>query len=158
MSGAVEVHVVTPEREVWAGDAQSVIAHGVDGEVGILTGHAPMMVQLAIGPLRILREGEPELRAVVDGGFMHVTSAATLAGTGAPEGAGTEAGTSGTRVDVLASSAELADDIDIEAARARAAELEERLSQRRDTDRAEAEVAAIEAERTKALARINIAG
>lgn len=152
MSGAVEVHLVTPEREVWAGEAESVIAHGVDGEVGILTGHAPMMVQLTIGPLRILREGEAELRAVVDGGFMHVTSAAMGESAGSDEGAG------GTRVDVLASSAELADDIDLEAARARAAELEERLSGGRDTDKAEAEVAAIEAERTKALARINIAG
>jgi len=152
MSGTVEVHVVTPEREVWAGDAESVIAHGVDGEVGILTGHAPMMVQLAIGPLRILREGEPELRAVIDGGFMHVTSAAM------GESAGPDDGPGGTRVDVLASSAELADDIDIEAARARAAELEDRLSGKGDTDRAEAEVAAIESERNKALARINIAG
>lgn len=152
MSQPVEVHVVTPEREVWAGEAESVIAHGVDGEVGILTGHAPMMVQLAVGPLRILREGEPELIAVVDGGFMHVTSAAE-------DASDRQAGESGgTRVDVLASSAELADDIDVEAARARAAELDERLSQRRDTDEAEAEVASIEAERRRALARVNIAG
>lgn len=152
MTGTLEVHVVTPEREVWAGEAESVIAHGVDGEVGILTGHAPMMVQLAIGPLRILREGEPELRAVIDGGFMHVTSAAM------GESAGSDESSGGTRVDVLASSAELADDIDVEAARARAAELEDRLSGKRDTDRAEAEVAAIESERNKALARIDIAG
>ena len=61
MSGAVEVHVVTPEREVWAGQAETVIARGVDGEVGILTGHAPMMVQLAIGPLRIQAERQPEI-------------------------------------------------------------------------------------------------
>jgi F-type H+-transporting ATPase subunit epsilon len=153
LSGAVEVHVVTPEREVWSGEAESVIAHGVDGDVGILTGHAPMMVRLAIGPLRILREGDDEVRAVIDGGFMHVTSAP--AGETAP----TDEGASGaTRVDVLASSAELAGDVDIEAARARAAELEERLTQRRDSDRAESEIAAIEAERAKALARIDIAG
>ena len=152
MSGAVEVHVVTPEREVWAGDAESVIAHGVDGEVGILTGHAPMMVQLAIGPLRILRDGETELRAVVDGGFMHVTSAAVEGADASHEEK------SGTRVDVLASSAELADDIDVEAARARAAELEERLAPGRDTDRSEAEAASIKAEHDKALARISIAG
>ena len=50
---SVDVHLVTPEREVWAGEAETVIARGVDGEVGILAGHAPMMVQLAIGPLRI---------------------------------------------------------------------------------------------------------
>ncbi|HVF08909.1 MAG TPA: ATP synthase F1 subunit epsilon [Actinomycetota bacterium] len=153
MSGPLEVHVVTPEREVWSGKAESVIAHGVDGEVGILTGHAPMMVQLAIGPLRILREGEDELRAVVDGGFMHVTSAPAGESAPADEGA-----SGGTRVDVLASSAELAGDVDIDAARARAAELEERLSKRRDTGRAETEIAAIEAERAKALARIDIAG
>ena len=150
---SLEVHVVTPEREVWSGEAEGVIAHGVDGDVGILTGHAPMMVQLAIGPLRILREGEDEVRAVIDGGFMHVTSAPVGESAPADEGV-----TGGTRVDVLASSAELAGDVDIEAARARAAELEERLSQRRDTDRAETEVAAIEAERAKALARIDIAG
>ena len=34
----LEVHLVTPEREVWAGPAQMVIAHGVDGDVGILVG------------------------------------------------------------------------------------------------------------------------
>lgn len=143
---SVDVHVVTPEREVWSGDATTVIARGVDGEVGILTGHAPMMVQLAIGPLRVQREGEPELAAVVDGGFMHVTSAA-------PDGGGG----SGTRVDVLASGAELVDDIDVEAATARRAELELRLEQDRDTDIAEAELASIKAELQKAIARIELA-
>ena len=147
---SIEVHVVTPEREVWAGDAQIVIARGVDGEVGILTGHAPMMVQLAIGPLRIQREGEPEVAAVIDGGFMHVTS-------GGAEG-GAEDRASGTRVDVLAAHAELAGDIDVEAARARAAELEQELVQNHDTHLAEADVAAIRLELHKALARIGLAG
>ena len=142
---SVDVHVVTPEREVWSGDASVVIARGVDGEVGILTGHAPMMVQLAIGPLRVQREGEPELAAVVDGGFMHVTSA------------GPAEGGAGTRVDVLASGAELVDDIDVDAATARRAELEERLEQVRDTEIAEAELASIKAELQKAIARIELA-
>ncbi|MDH4113268.1 MAG: ATP synthase F1 subunit epsilon [Actinomycetota bacterium] len=142
---AFEVHVVTPEREVWAGVAETVIARGVDGEVGILTGHAPMMVQLAIGPLRIDREGDGELAAVVDGGFMHVTSS------------GGEDGQPATRVDVLAAQAELAGDIDVEAARVRSAELEQAL-QSHDTHLAEAEVASIKAELEKALARISLAG
>ena len=43
----VEVHIVTPVREVWTGDVQQLIARGVDGEVGILGGHAPLLVQLA---------------------------------------------------------------------------------------------------------------
>lgn len=146
---ALDVHVVTPEREVWAGAAETVIARGVDGEVGILTGHAPMMVQLAIGPLRIQREGDGELAAVIDGGFMHVTSASA---------GDTTDGGSHTRVDVLAAHAELAGDIDVDAARARAADLEQQLTQVRDTEIAEAEIAAIKAELDKALARITLAG
>ena len=35
---AVDVHVVTPEREIWAGPAMQVIAHGIDGDVGISPG------------------------------------------------------------------------------------------------------------------------
>ena len=138
----VDVHLVTPERKVWAGEAETVIARGVDGEVGILAGHAPMMVQLAIGPLRIHREGGDGIAAVIDGGFMHVTSGG---------GAG-DAGR-GTRVDVLAAHAELAGDIDVDAARSRVAELEEQL-QNHDTQLAEADVAAIRGELKKALARI----
>ncbi|MEP6475681.1 MAG: ATP synthase F1 subunit epsilon [Actinomycetota bacterium] len=96
---AVDVHVVTPQREVWAGTAQMVIARGVAGEVGILGGHAPLLIQLAVGPLRIQEEGGEELRAIVDGGFMHVTS-----------------GEEGTRVDVMATQAELESEIDFDAA------------------------------------------
>jgi len=94
---ALEVHVVTPEREVWTGEARMVIARGVEGEVGILTGHAPMLIRLAIGALRIQRDGEDVL-SVVDGGFLHVTSS---------EGT--------TRVDVLAPSAALAAEIEARA-------------------------------------------
>jgi F-type H+-transporting ATPase subunit epsilon len=143
---ALEVHVVTPEREVWTGPAQTVIARGVDGEVGILAGHAPLMVQLTIGPLRILREDHGDVAAVIDGGFMHVTSSPS----------GEEGG--GTRVDVLAAHAELAGDIDLEAARARASALEEELAQNHDTHLAEADIAAARAELRKALARIELVG
>ena len=87
---ALEVHVVTPEREVWSGPATEVIAHGVDGDVGILAGHAPLLVHLAIGPLQIQEEDGTWLKAVVDGGFLHVS---------------TEEGAS--RVDVLATNAQL---------------------------------------------------
>jgi F-type H+-transporting ATPase subunit epsilon len=110
---AVDLHVVTPQREVWAGAAEMVIARGVDGEVGILGGHAPLLIQLAVGPLRIIQEGAPELRAVVDGGFMHVTS-----------------GSEGTRVDVMASQAELQSEIDFEAA----ARLQQELQGRDDEE------------------------
>ncbi|HYJ60711.1 MAG TPA: ATP synthase F1 subunit epsilon [Actinomycetota bacterium] len=128
----VEVHVVTPEREVWSGEADELIARGVDGEVGILGGHAPLLVQLAIGPLRMLADGG-ETVAVVDGGFLHVA---------------TEAGV--TRADVLATHAELAGEIDVDAARRRLEEWEGRTDEE-DDERAKAEIA-------KAMARIAIAG
>ena len=128
----VEVHIVTPVREVWTGDVQQLIARGVDGEVGILGGHAPLLVQLAIGPLRMLTEGG-ETRAVIDGGFLHVST---------HEGV--------TRADVLAAYAELEQEIDVEAARARVAELEGR-SIEDDDEVAKGEIA-------KATARIKLAG
>jgi F-type H+-transporting ATPase subunit epsilon len=132
----VEVHVVTPEREIWAGEAEMIVARGVDGEVGILGGHAPLLIQLAIGPLRIFRQGgDPEV-LVVDGGFLHVS---------------TEGGE--TRADVLATSGESATEIDLQAARSRKEQAEAGLQA---TD--EAEVAAAEAELRKANARIAIAG
>jgi F-type H+-transporting ATPase subunit epsilon len=129
----LEVHLVTPEREVWVGDVEMLIAHGVDGEVGILGGHAPLLVQLAIGPLRLQMPDGAWTKAVVDGGFMHVS---------------TEDGA--TRADVLASHAELESEIDVEAAHRRLSELENRTAEEQNG------VAA--AEIAKALARISIAG
>ena len=128
----VEVHIVTPVREVWTGEVQELIARGVDGEVGILGGHAPLLVQLAIGPLRMLSDGG-ETRAVVDGEFLHVST---------HEGV--------TRADVLASHAELEQEIDVEAARSRLASLEGR-SIEDDDEVAKGEIA-------KAAARIKLAG
>jgi F-type H+-transporting ATPase subunit epsilon len=128
---AVDVHVVTPEREVWSGEATMVIARGVDGEVGILAGHAPLLIQLALGPLRIEQVEGGWLTAVADGGFLHVTS-----------------GEEGTRVDVMASGAELASEIDVEAARRRHDEL---IASAGDDDLAKAELA-------KAEARIAVTG
>ena len=124
---ALEVHVVTPEREVWAGQATEVIAHGVDGDVGILAGHAPLLVHLAIGPLQILEEDGTWLKAVVDGGFLHVS---------------TEEGAS--RVDVLATNAQLESEIDVEAVRRRIEELRS-AADGADDDRVQTEIARAEA-------------
>ena len=128
---ALDVHLVTPEREVWAGSAEMVIAHGTDGMVGILAGHVPLLIRLAIGRLRIQLEGGDWEEAVVDGGFLHVTSAEDS-----------------TRVDVLASFAELSDEIDRDAAQARAERAQARLAQGDD--------ASARAELAKALARTGL--
>jgi F-type H+-transporting ATPase subunit epsilon len=127
----IEVHLVTPEREVWSGSVQMVIAHGIDGDVGILGGHAPLLVQLSIGVLRIQHEDETWESAVVDGGFLHVSS----------EG-------DSTRVDVLATDAELANEVDVAAARERLERYERLFEENNGV--AQAEIA-------KASARISIA-
>jgi F-type H+-transporting ATPase subunit epsilon len=128
---ALDVHVVTPEREIWSGEAAMVIARGVEGEVGILPQHAPLLIRLAVGRLRIRVDGAEEA-AVVDGGFLHVTTT---------EGV--------TRVDVLASSAEMARQIDLRAAERRVQELQEELGRRDD--------AGLRAELAKAMARAELA-
>lgn len=118
----LEVHVVSPERVVWSGAASMVIAKGTDGDVGILPGHAPMLVSLAIHPVR-LQADEGWRVVLVDGGFLHVTS-----------------GEAGTRIDVLAEHASFPEEIDVAAAKARADELESRVRQEGDAD-ARAELA-----------------
>ena len=123
----VEVHVVTPEREVWSGEATLVIARGVEGEVGIMAQHAPLLIRLAIGPLTVRREGE-DLLAVVDGGFLHVTSAGE-----------------GTRVDVLATSVALAGEIDAAAEQERKANAESRLATAHDDAEAAVDLRAAQA-------------
>nr|MBA3739503.1 ATP synthase F1 subunit epsilon [Actinomycetota bacterium] len=114
-------------REVWAGQATEVVAHGVDGDVGILTGHAPLLVQLAIGPLQVQQEDGAWLKAVVDGGFLHVSS---------EEGA--------TRVDVLATNAQLEEEIDVGAVTRRLEELRS-SADTEDDEHAKTEIARAEA-------------
>lgn len=92
----LHVELVAPDREVWSGDAEMVIARTTEGEIGILPHHAPMLGELASGSVRIRRSGEGELVAAVHGGFLSVT----------------EAG-----VSVLAESVELAAEIDVPRAR-----------------------------------------
>lgn len=65
------VSVISPEKTVFEGEADQVVAPAWDGEVGILRGHAPMMVLLGEGPLRI-RRGESEQEFRVSGGFLQV--------------------------------------------------------------------------------------
>ena len=89
-SGRLEVHVVTPEQEVWTGEADMLIATAIDGEIGILPGHAPLLAALDVGRLSIDTGGGSE-DAAVDGGFLHVKD---------------------DRVDVLAEHAEMGGDVE----------------------------------------------
>ncbi|HXN75086.1 MAG TPA: F0F1 ATP synthase subunit epsilon [Gemmatimonadaceae bacterium] len=66
----LKVSVISPEAVLFEGDADSVVAPAYDGEVGILTGHAPLMALLGDGELRL--GGGTGRRFNVSGGFMQV--------------------------------------------------------------------------------------
>ncbi|MGZ3332862.1 MAG: F0F1 ATP synthase subunit epsilon [Gemmatimonadaceae bacterium] len=66
----LKVSVISPESVLFEGETDSVVAPAYDGEVGILTGHAPLMALLGDGQLRL---GSGSGRAFnVSGGFMQV--------------------------------------------------------------------------------------
>ncbi|MGH3026202.1 MAG: F0F1 ATP synthase subunit epsilon, partial [Gaiellaceae bacterium] len=69
----MHVELVSVERALWSGEAKAVFARTTEGELGILPGHVNQLGELAAGwPVRIERDGEPELRVAVDGGFLSV--------------------------------------------------------------------------------------
>jgi F-type H+-transporting ATPase subunit epsilon len=65
----LNVSVISPEAVLYQGTTDSVVAPAFDGEVGILTGHAPMMTLLGKGVLRL---GGGNQRFNIDGGFLQV--------------------------------------------------------------------------------------
>jgi len=67
----LKVTVISPEAVLYEGDTESVVAPAFDGEVGILTGHAPMMTLLGKGTLR-LSGGAGGQSFAVEGGFLQV--------------------------------------------------------------------------------------
>ncbi len=70
----MRVALVMPEGELWAGSAELVIAKTMEGDIGLLTGHSPVLGILAPGSVvRILpQDAADEIAAAVDGGFLSV--------------------------------------------------------------------------------------
>jgi F-type H+-transporting ATPase subunit epsilon len=66
----LKVSVISPESILFEGEADSVVAPAYDGEVGILTGHAPLMAVLGTGELRLGSPGSRKFR--LEGGFLQV--------------------------------------------------------------------------------------
>jgi F-type H+-transporting ATPase subunit epsilon len=73
----LSVELVQPEGELWAGNAEMVIARTLDGEIGILTNHAPVIGILYEGSLVQIRSENPDragVIAAVSGGFLSVAN------------------------------------------------------------------------------------
>lgn len=71
MANELTVSVISPERTVYEGNAEMVVAPAWDGEIGILRGHAPLVILLGEGELRVQTGGSVQ-RFHVSGGFMQV--------------------------------------------------------------------------------------
>ncbi|MGG3561257.1 F0F1 ATP synthase subunit epsilon [Neobacillus rhizosphaerae] len=107
----IKVNVVTPDGPVYESDVEMVSTKAQSGELGILPGHIPLVAPLAIGVVRLKKDGKTELVAV-SGGFLEVR----------PD-----------QVTILAQTAEKASDIDVE----RAIKAKERAEQRMHDQHAE---------------------
>ena len=94
---ALAVQLVAADRSVWSGEATIVIARTVDGDLGVLPGHEPMLAELASGVVLARTTDGEVVAAAVHGGFISVEN---------------------DTVSLLAEVAELAHEIDVERARA----------------------------------------
>ena len=126
---ALQVELVSPERILFSGEAEIVIARTVGGgEIAFLTGHAPFLGALDVCTVRIKKtDGEWEA-AAVHGGFVEVRD---------------------DHVIILSDLAELASQIDFERARHDLEELERRVMETDD--------AAIQARLTRVRVRVSLA-
>jgi F-type H+-transporting ATPase subunit epsilon len=69
----LHVALVVPDRELWSGEARTVIAKTTEGDIGVLSGHSPVFGILAEGSLvEILNDDADPVRAAVSGGFLSV--------------------------------------------------------------------------------------
>lgn len=69
----MNVELVAPDRKIWSGEAEMVIARTTEGDIGILPGHEPVLGVLVESPVRIKHGEGEELVAAVHGGFLSVT-------------------------------------------------------------------------------------
>lgn len=68
----LRLEIVTPEEKTYSDDVDSVVIPGIEGELGVLPMHSPLMTQLEPGELRVLKGGK-ELRLAVGEGFVEIT-------------------------------------------------------------------------------------
>ena len=128
----IQLEIVTPERQVYSDTVDSVQVPGSEGELGVLPHHAPLVSTLGVGELRFRKDGAEESFAIV-GGFLQVR----------PD-----------RVVVLAETADLASDIDLEKAQEARREAERALESGFHEG---ADLSAARAQLQQALLRIRVA-
>ena len=121
MADPLQIELVSADRVVWSGQATEVLARTVEGDLGVLADHAPLLSLLVPGVVVITPlEGESEIKAAVAEGFISVAN---------------------NRVSILSEDAFLADEIDVHLRT-----LEDRMGREIDVAAARAELEAAEAD------------
>jgi len=132
MAKTLKLEVVTPEKQVFSDEVQSIIVPAAEGYLGVLPNHAPLISGLKPGIIKYRQEGKTRLLAI-SGGFMEVSA---------------------NKVTILADTAERPEQVDVERAKAARERAEKRLKERPPgLDVARAEFAL-----QRALARLRAAG
>jgi F-type H+-transporting ATPase subunit epsilon len=127
----VKLDIVTAERKVFSDEVDEVVAWGIEGQMGILPHHAPLMTMLQPGELLIRRGGAEEYLAIA-GGFLEVR----------PD-----------RIVILADACERSEEINVERAEAAKRRAEETLKTRPSG----VDIVATEAALRRSLARLKVA-
>jgi len=125
------LELVTAERMVYSGDVNMVVAWGLEGQLGILPHHAPLMTILQPGEL-IIKKDDKETYMAVSGGFLEVR----------PD-----------KVIVLADACERAEEID----KTRAEEAQRQAEEIMKAPSPETETATVEAALRRSLVRLKVA-
>ena len=128
----LQLEIVTPERQAYSDLVDAVYCPGTEGEFGVLPHHAPLLSMLGVGELRIQKHGEEEFFAIA-GGFVQVR----------PD-----------KVVVMAELADMAAEIDLEAAQEARQEAERAIAAGFDEP---ADLAKARAAMERALLRIRVA-
>ncbi len=135
MAANIHLEVVTPEKIVVSEEAQIVASPGSLGEFGVLSGHTPFLTTLKTGMIRFSDTSGKEHYVFVSGGFAEAL----------PD-----------KVTVLAESAEVSSDIDINRAKEALARAEKRLAE--DRSREDIDFHRARAALERATVRIRVAG
>lgn len=131
MAKTIQVDIVTPERVAYSEEVEMVIVPAIDGDLGVLPNHAPLITGLQIGEVRIKNNGE-EIKIATSGGFVEVK----------PD-----------QVNILADTAEFPEEIDVE----RAAAAKERAKKRLEEGGRDVNEVRAEAALNRAINRIKVA-
>jgi len=105
----MQLDIITAELVTYSAEVNAVVAPGIEGELGILPHHAPLLTTLQPGELRIVKEGEEDAYIAVSGGFLEVM---------------------GNKVVILADTAERSEEIDVTRAEEAVRRAQERLEHR----------------------------